>query len=257
MDVGQPSDNDVSHGDINERFARSGACVVVLPQAAIPPQPGNRPFHHLASRQHVEARYPMGTLAAVQEPATNALHPFHHLASIAPIGPHHPQVRLLPMEVAHHQPCPVPVLDIGGMHHHRHHHAHGIHQQMACASVDVVASISPVRPPFSVVVTDWRSRIAALGAASRPAATRTSVRSAAWIRPQVSSRCQRRTEWDTVCQGGTSSGRIRQAHPLRTIAKMAFSISRYAWTRCRARRDVRSGRAGAIRCHSASVRSVR
>ena len=255
--MGQPSHHHGSHGDIHEHFARIGARFVVFPQAVILTQPGNRPFHHLASRQHVEARYPMGTLAAVQEPATNALHPFHHLASIAPIGPHHPQVRLLPMEVAHHQPCPVPVLDIGGMHHHRHHHAHGIHQQMACASVEVVASISPVRPPFSVVVTDWRSRIAALGAASRPAATRTSVRSAAWIRPQVSSRCQRRTEWDTVCQGGTSSGRIRQAHPLRTIAKMAFSISRYAWTRCRARRDVRSGRAGAIRCHSASVRSVR
>jgi len=194
MDVGQPSDNDVSHGDINERFARSGACVVVLTQATIRSQPGNRPFHHLASRQHVEARYPMGTLAAVQEPATNALHPFHHLASIAPIGPHHPQVRLLPMEVAHHQPCPVPVLDIGGMHHHRHHHAHGIHQQMACASVEVVASISPARPPFSVVVTDWLSRIAALGAASRPAATRTSVRRAAWMRTQVPSRCQNRTE---------------------------------------------------------------
>jgi hypothetical protein len=85
-------------------------------------------------------------------------------------------------------------LDIGGMHHHRHHHAHGIHQQMACASVDGFASISPARPPFSVVVTDWLSRIAALGAASRPAATRTSVRRAAWMRTQVPSRCQRRTE---------------------------------------------------------------
>jgi len=37
---------------------------------------------------------------------------------------------------------------------------------------------------------------------------------------------------------------------------MAFRISRYAWTRCRLRGDVRSGRAGAIRCHSACVRSV-
>ncbi len=194
MDAGQPSDHNVNHGDINERFARSGVCVVVLPQATIPPQPGNRPFHHPESRQHVEARYPIGTLAAGQGPATNVLHPFHHLASIAPIGPHHPHVRLLPVEVVHHQPCPVPVLDIGGMHHHRHHHAHGIHQQMACASVEVVASISPARPPFSVVVTDWLSRIAALGAASRPAATRTSVRRAAWMRTQVPSRCQNRTE---------------------------------------------------------------
>ena len=185
MDAGQPSDHNVNHGDINERFARSGACVVVLPQAAIPPQPGNRPFHHPASRQHVEARYPIGTLAAGQGPATNVLHPFHHLASIAPIGPHHPHVRLLPVEVVHHQPCPVPVLSIGGINHHCHHHAHGIHQQMACAPVDGFANIIPPRPPFSIVLNDWLSRIAALGSASRPAATRTSVRSAA---------CRRRTE---------------------------------------------------------------
>jgi hypothetical protein len=126
--------------------------------------------------------------------ATNVLRPFHHLAGIAPIVPHHPHARLLPVDVTHHQPCLIPVLSIGGMNHHRHHQTHGIHQQMACAPVDGFASIIPSSFPFSVVVTDWRSRIAALGSAARPAAPRMSVRRASWMRTQVPSRCQHRTE---------------------------------------------------------------
>jgi len=115
MDVGQTSHHHGSHGDINERFAGSGACFVVFTQAAILPQPGKRPFHHPALRRHLEVRYPSETLAAVQGSATNVLCPFHHLADIAPIGPNDPHVRPLPVDVAHHQPCYVPILERRGL----------------------------------------------------------------------------------------------------------------------------------------------
>jgi hypothetical protein len=39
-------------------------------------------------------------------------------------------------------------------------------------------------------LTDWLSRIAALGVAARPSATRTSARSASWIASRVPSRRQ-------------------------------------------------------------------
>jgi|GEM_PF-4032309 hypothetical protein len=58
---------------------------------------------------------PSETLAAVQGSATNVLCPFHHLADIAPIGPNDPHVRPLPVDVAHHQPCYVPILERRGL----------------------------------------------------------------------------------------------------------------------------------------------
>ncbi len=121
MDMGQTSDHHGYHSGVHQSFAGSGACVVVFTQATILPQSGKRPFHHPALRHHPEARCSSGTLAAVQVPATKVLRPFHQLTSIAPIGPHHPHVRLLPVGAAHHQPCPVPVLSMGGTNHHGQH----------------------------------------------------------------------------------------------------------------------------------------
>jgi phosphoenolpyruvate carboxylase len=55
--------------------------------------------------------------------------------------------------------------------------AQGIDEDVALAAVDVLRGIVAPRPPFSVVLTDWLSRIAALGVGSRPAARRTCSRS--------------------------------------------------------------------------------
>ena len=56
---------------------------------------------------------------------------------------------------------------------------------MALSSGDFLASVVAPRPPFSVVLTDWLSMMAALGVASRPSLSRTMGRSASSTRSQV------------------------------------------------------------------------
>ena len=47
---------------------------------------------------------------------------------------------------------------------------HGIHDYVTLAARHLLASIVAVRPPFSVVLTDWLSMMAALGTVFLPAA---------------------------------------------------------------------------------------
>jgi len=63
------------------------------------------------------------------------------------------------------------------MHHDGEDQADGVDNDMSLAAVDFLARVVAADPPFSVVLTLWLSMIAALGVASRPAATRTSSRS--------------------------------------------------------------------------------
>ena len=59
-------------------------------------------------------------------------------------------------------------------------------------SLDLLATIVPAKPPFSVVFTDWLSIIAAEGVGSRPALTRTCSRKVSWIICHVPARRQTR-----------------------------------------------------------------
>jgi hypothetical protein len=47
--------------------------------------------------------------------------------------------------------------------------APGVDQQVPLAPVQLLGAIVAAAPPFSVVLADWLSRIAAVGAAARPA----------------------------------------------------------------------------------------
>jgi hypothetical protein len=79
------------------------------------------------------------------------------------------------------------VLKTGLVHELVHDQTVGIHQDMALAAFDLLASVIAAPPPFWLVFTDWLSIIAALGVGSRPCFTRTCSRSAVWIRSQVPS----------------------------------------------------------------------
>jgi hypothetical protein len=67
-----------------------------------------------------------------------------------------------------------------------------VYEQVALAAIDLLARIVAVRAPFSVVLTDWLSIIAALGCRLRPSASRRSPRSWSCIRFHVPSRRQHR-----------------------------------------------------------------
>jgi len=65
--------------------------------------------------------------------------------------------------------------------------AFGVNNQMAFASLDVFACVVAATAPFSVVLTDWLSMMAALGVASRPSSWRRSSRKVWFMRCHVPS----------------------------------------------------------------------
>jgi hypothetical protein len=67
------------------------------------------------------------------------------------------------------------------------HETFGVHHQIALAPFDLLAASIAAYAPFSVVLTDWRSILPALGVLSRPSCRRSCSRRASFIRAQVPS----------------------------------------------------------------------
>jgi hypothetical protein len=101
-----------------------------------------------------------------------------------------------------------------------HHGAEGeplrLDQRVALASADALGPSKPHTPPTPVVLTDWPSRILALGCGSRPTATRARSRRTDGTRSHVPSGRQRRSQRETACRGGSSRGDSRHWRPART-----------------------------------------
>jgi hypothetical protein len=86
-------------------------------------------------------------------------------------------------------------LDAGRRDDDRQQQPEGIHEDVTLPPLDLLARVIAPDPPFSVVFTDWLSRMPALGWRCRPAAARTSPRSMSWMCCQVPSRRQRQKYW--------------------------------------------------------------
>ena len=86
------------------------------------------------------------------------------------------------------QPGSVPILHVACVDNHSQHQANRVCQDVALPALEVLGCIVAAYPPFSVVFTDWLSRIPALGCSSRPALARTSLRRASFMPPKTPSR---------------------------------------------------------------------
>ena len=79
-------------------------------------------------------------------------------------------------QVRHHKRTAVAVLNVGGMHDRVHQEALRIDKNVALLALDLLARIVARRigagPPFSALLTLWLSMMAAVGLASRKAASR-------------------------------------------------------------------------------------
>jgi hypothetical protein len=106
---------------------------------------------------------------------------------LALVGPDQAQPREPPQRPPQHQLGAVGFLDIRRMDHDNQQQPQRVDEDVALAAVYLLGGVVAARPPLSVVLTDWLSRIAALGVANRPSATRSSSRKAAWIASQVPS----------------------------------------------------------------------
>src|SRR5258708_1208390 len=109
-------------------------------------------------------------------------HPVCKRLSIkAAIDPQPLEPRKRGLKVAQEFLCPIAFATIGGSYLNVQEQPFGIDGSKARASFKFLPNVESTRPPFSVVLTLWLSTRMALGVVSRPSATRTSSRNAAFM----------------------------------------------------------------------------
>src|SRR5262249_54791492 len=112
-------------------------------------------------------------------PAQFGRHPLREGALVAAIDPDQRQPRQPPCQRHQERLAARRFGFIGGMDARLHDEPFGIDEELALAARDVLARIVAAWPPFSVVLADWLSRMAALGVGWRPTRSRACSRSAA------------------------------------------------------------------------------
>ena len=120
--MGQTSDHQADHRDIDKGFAGSRQAFVVLAQAALAVQPSECTLDYPALGQHLEADLICEFFDDLQRPAEGMLDPLDEFATIAAIGPDEFQptpARILRLLDALKQSLQqnsgtVAVLDVGG-----------------------------------------------------------------------------------------------------------------------------------------------
>lgn len=163
----------VDHRHIDEVLAGLREEFVVLAEAAIAIEPGERAFDDPAFGQNLESLGRIASLDDLKIAIGEFLGPPLQLSRVGPVGPNLRQPRALEPYLLYHLLRPVAVLHVGRMHDHADDQPQGIDDNMALASFNLLASVVTARrPPFSVVLTDWLSKIAALGVAWRPFSSR-------------------------------------------------------------------------------------
>ena len=194
----------MNHRNLNPCLTGLRQSFVIFAQPTTPTQPCKCAFHDPSAWQHFKMVDVRRTLDNLQKPTTECISPFYQLSCIAAISPDQLESRKSPHKLRKHKLGPVSVLDIRTMDDNGQKQSQSVYDDMALASRDLLACIVSMRPPFSVVLTDWLSMMAALGVGSRPSASRTLGRSASWMRSQLPSSLHCRKYHDTVPQGGRS-----------------------------------------------------
>ena len=245
----------MNHCDMHPSLGRGGQGFVVLAQPTAPTQPRECSLNHPSSGQHLKLMATPRTPDDFQNIARKGLDPIHQPASVTSISPNQPQTPEPSHQFVDDQLCTISVLDVSRMDHHGQQQPHGIHYDVALSTVDLLASVIATRPPFSVVLTDWLSMMAALGVGSLPADLRTAERRVSLTRSHVPSRLHFRKYHHTVPQGGKSCGSARQVHPLRITYRMPLTTSRISTVRGLPP-GLAAGSNGARTFHWASLRSL-
>jgi hypothetical protein len=197
-DPSQAANHEMDHRHLDHGFTGLRQPFVLFTQAPVAIEPATRALDDLALRDHDEPRdgvAAFGDLQADRSLRPQGPDPVHQRSGIGSIRPDVPEPPILVSEDVKELFRPIAILDAGSRHHHRQDQPEGIDQEMPLASLDLFARVIAAEPPFSVVFTDWLSRIPALGWRRLPAATRTSPRRRSCLRCQVPSFRQRQQYW--------------------------------------------------------------
>jgi hypothetical protein len=184
----------MDHCHLDHGFTGGRQQFVIFTQALVAIEPSKRALHNPALRDHDE---PFDGIAAFGNPqADRSLRPqgpdpVHQRSGIGSIRPDMSEPPVLVAEDVEELSCVIAILDAGIRLDHRQEQPEGIDQDMPLASLDLFTRVIAAELPFSVVLTDWLSRIQALGWRRLAAATRTSPRSRSCMRCQVPSFRQR------------------------------------------------------------------
>ena len=162
----------------------------VLGEAPVAPEPGEGALDHPAARQDDEALYIVAPFDDLQAQPWHHCHRSLNLPGVvATIGPDLFKPRIPPVDLVEHQTGPVAILDFGRVDDNPHRQPFAVDQGADFAALDplagVIAHMAVVTAPFSADLTDWLSRTAAEGLASRPIRSRNAMCSSAQIASQT------------------------------------------------------------------------
>jgi hypothetical protein len=172
------SEHEPDGGDAQKCERISVDALPILGQSSTPTEPRKCSLDDPPPRQDLEAFRRIGTLDDFRHEARKSF--LLGLAKdgslIAAIGEQLLQKREIPEQCAQNENAAVSVLDVGGMNDRMKQQAYRVDKNMPLLAVDLLARIIAVRintaPPFSALFTLWLSMTAAVGLASRPAASR-------------------------------------------------------------------------------------
>ena len=148
---------------------------------------------HPAARQDDEALHVVAALDDLHAQNGHFGHGRFDLPGVvAAIGPDQFEPGEAPSYLVEHQPGAVAILDCGRVDDHPHRQSLGIDQGMDLAAFHLLAGVVThlvvFTAPFSADFSDWLSRTAADGLASRPIRSRSAICSSAQIASQVPAR---------------------------------------------------------------------
>ncbi len=180
-------------GEGNEGGQGFGKVLEVLGKTPVSAEPGEGALDHPAARQDDEALHVVAPLDDLHAQQRHLCHRSVNLPRVvAAIGLDQFEPREAPSYLVEHQPGAVAILDRGRVDNHPHRQSLGIDQGVDLAAfhlfAGVVTHLVVFTAPFSADFTDWLSRTAADGLASRPIRSRSDICSSAQIASQVPSR---------------------------------------------------------------------
>jgi len=166
----------INHSKLDHCFTALRERLIIFAQSTIFAQPRKCSLNNPATRQHRKTDDIITSLNNLQYPLAHRGTPVNQFAGIPAVSPDQRQPRKQTSQFFQNQHSPVTILNICSVYHYCQHQTQRIYHQMAFSTGYFLAGIIAAMPPFSAVLTDWLSIIAAEGLACRPAPTRTCSR---------------------------------------------------------------------------------
>jgi hypothetical protein len=190
---GKPPEGELDGSEGHEGSQSFRKVLEVLGETPVTPDPGEGALDHPAARQNDEALYVVTPLDDLQVQPRHLCHRRVNLPSVvASIGPDQFEPGEAKTDLVEDQAGSVAILDFGRVDDDPHRQPFTVDQSVDFAALDplsgVITHLAVVTAPFSADLTDWLSRTAAEGLASRPVRSRNAICNSAQIASQTPSR---------------------------------------------------------------------